>query len=62
MLDEMEDFFVNTKSVKCEGYKQINARHEENKTLQSFHAALTAQAARSELRTVETELLIYRST
>ena len=46
-----------TKSITYERYKLFTRSHETNETLESFHAALTAQAAKAELGGLEEELV-----
>ena len=41
--------FEKTKCITYERYKLFTRSHEWNETLESFHAALTAQAAKAEL-------------
>ena len=49
--------FDKTQSVTYERYKLFNRAQETGETLEAFHAALTAQAARAELGTLEDELV-----
>ena len=49
--------FEKTKCITYERYKLFARSHETNETLESFHAALTAQAAKAELGGLEEELV-----
>ena len=49
--------FVETKCIAYERYKLLTRSHETNETLESIHAALTAQAAKAELGGLEEELV-----
>ncbi|XP_063716596.1 uncharacterized protein LOC134844031 [Symsagittifera roscoffensis] len=49
--------FDKTQSVSYERYTLFNRAQETAKTLEAFHAALTAQAAKAELGTLEDELV-----
>ena len=49
--------FEKMKSITYERYKLLTKTQESGKTLESFHAALTAQAAKAELGTLEDELV-----
>ena len=49
--------FDKTQSVTYERYKLFNRAQETGETLEAFHAALTAQAAKAELGTLEDELV-----
>ena len=49
--------FVETKCITYERYKLFTRSHETNETLESIHAALTAQAAKAELGGLEEELV-----
>ena len=49
--------FDKSQSVTYERYKLFNRSQETGESLEAFHAALTAQAARAELRTLEDELV-----
>ena len=49
--------FDKTQSVTYERYKLFNRAQETGETLEVFHAALTAQAAKAELGTLEDELV-----
>ena len=49
--------FENCQSITYERYKLFNRSQEMGETLESFHAALTAQAAKSALDTLEDELV-----
>ena len=49
--------FEKTKCITYERYKLFTRSHETNETLESFHAALTAQAAKEELGGLEEELV-----
>ena len=49
--------FEKTKCITYERYKLFTRSHESNETLESFHAALTAQAAKAELEALEEELV-----
>ena len=51
---------VSFQKVKCmtyERYKLFTRIQESGESLEAFHAALTRQAARSELRTMENEIV-----
>ena len=49
--------FQKVKCVTYERYKLFTRMQESGESLESFHAALTAQAARSELGTLENEIV-----
>ena len=49
--------FEKTKCITYERYKLFTRSHETNETLESFYAALTAQAAKAELGGLEEELV-----
>ena len=49
--------FQKLKCVRYERYKLFTRKQESGESLESFHAALTAQAARSELGTLENEIV-----
>ena len=49
--------FEKTKCITYESYKLFTRSHETNETLESFHAALTAQAAKAELGGLEEALV-----
>ena len=49
--------FEKTKCITYERYKLFKRSHETNETIESFHAALTAQAAKAELGGLEEELV-----
>ena len=49
--------FDKTQSVTYERYKLFNRAQETGEALEAFHAALTAQAAKAELGTLEDELV-----
>ena len=49
--------FEKTKCITYERNKLFTRSHETNETLESFHAALTAQAAKAELGALEQELV-----
>ena len=49
--------FDKSQSVTYERYKLFNRSQEIGESLEAFHAALTAQAARAELGTLEDELV-----
>ena len=49
--------FDKSQSVTYERYKLFNRSQETGESLEAFHAALTAQAARAELGTLEDELV-----
>ena len=49
--------FEKTKCITYERYKLFTRSHETNETLESFHAALTAHAAKAELGGLEEELV-----
>ena len=49
--------FDKSQSVTYERYKLFNRSPEKEESLEAFHAALTAQAARAELGTLEDELV-----
>ena len=49
--------FEKTKCITYERYKLFTRSHETKQTLESFHAALTAQAAKAELGGLEEELV-----
>ena len=49
--------FDKTQSVTYERYKLFNRAQKTGETLEAFQAALTAQAARAELGTLENELV-----
>ena len=49
--------FEKTKSITYERSKLFTRTQEAGETLESFHAALTAQAAKDELDTLEDELV-----
>ena len=49
--------FDKTQSVSYERYTLFNRAQETGKTLEAFHAALTAQAVKAELGTLEDELV-----
>ena len=49
--------FEKTKSITYERYKLFTKTQEAGESLESFHAALTAQAAKGELGTLEDELV-----
>ena len=57
MIELAKISFEKTQSVTIERYKLFNSSHEAGETLEAFHAALTAQAARAELGTLESELV-----
>ena len=44
-------------SVTYERYKLFNRHQETEESLESFHSALTAQAARSDLGTIDDEFV-----
>ena len=46
-----------TKCITYERFKLSTRSHESNETLESFHAALTVQAAKAELGGLEEELV-----
>ena len=51
---------ISLEKTKCntyERYKLFTRSHETNETLESFHATLTAQAAKAELGGLEEELV-----
>ena len=48
--------FEKTRSITYERYKLFTRSHEANETLEYFHAALTAQAAKAQLGVLEAEL------
>ena len=48
--------FEKKRCITYERYKTFTRSHETNETLESFHAALTAQAAKAELGGLEEEL------
>ena len=52
-----EVLFQKVKCVTYERYKLFTRMQEFGESLESFHAALTAQAARSELGTLENEIV-----
>ena len=56
--------FEKTKNITCERYRLFTRAQETRETLESFHAALAAQAGTAELGKLEEELLrdliIYR--
>ena len=49
--------FEKTKCITNERYKLFTRSHETNETPESFHAVLTAQAAKAELGGLEEELV-----
>ena len=49
--------FDKSQSVTYERYKLFNRSQETGETLEAFHAALTAQAAKAELGTLEDQLV-----
>ena len=49
--------FDKYQSVTYERYKLLNQSQEAGESLETFHAALTAQAAKAELGTLEDELV-----
>ena len=49
--------FQKVKCVTYERYKLFTRMQESGESLEAFHAALTAQAARSELGTLESEIV-----
>ena len=49
--------FVISQSITYERYKLFNRSHETGQSLEAFHAALTAQAAKTALDTLEDELV-----
>ena len=49
--------FQKVKCVTYERYKLFTRMQESGESLETFHAALTAQAARSELGTLESEIV-----
>ena len=49
--------FQKVKCVTYERYKLLTRTQESGETLEAFHAALTAQAARSELEALESEIV-----
>ena len=49
--------FLKVKCVTYERYKLFTQMQESGESLEVFHAALTAQAARSELGTLESEIV-----
>ena len=49
--------FDKSQSVTYERYKLFNRSQETGESLEVFHAALTAQAAKAELGTLEDELV-----
>ena len=49
--------FQKVKCVTYERYKLFTQKPESGELLEAFHAALTAQAARSELGTLESEIV-----
>ena len=49
--------FEKPKCITYERYKLFTRSHETNETLESFHAALTAQAAKAKLGGLEEELV-----
>ena len=49
--------FDKTQSVTYERYKLFNRAQETGETIEAFHAALTAQAAKAELGTLEDDLV-----
>ena len=49
--------FEKTKCITYERYKLFTRSHEPNETLESFHAALTAQAAKADLGALEEKLV-----
>ena len=49
--------FKKCQSFTYERYKLFNRSHEVGESLEAFHAALTAQAAKSALDTLEDELV-----
>ena len=52
-----EVWFQKVKCVTYERYKLFTRRQGSGESLEAFHAALTAQAARSELGTLESEIV-----
>ena len=50
--------FEKPQSITYERYKLFNRSQETGKSLEAFHAAFTAQAAKSALDTLEDELVI----
>ena len=46
-----------TRNITCERYRLFTRAQETGETLESFHAALTAQAATAELGGLEEELV-----
>ena len=49
--------FKKSQSITYERYKLFNRSPETSESLEAFHAALTAQAAKSALDTLEDELV-----
>ena len=49
--------FEKLQSITYERYKLFNRSQETGESLEAFHAALTAQAAKSNLDTLEDELV-----
>ena len=49
--------FKKCQSITYERYKLFNRSHEVGESLEAFHAALTAQAAKSTLDTLDDELV-----
>ena len=52
-----KETFEKCQSITYERYKKFNRSQEMGESLESFHAALTAQAAKSALDTLEDELV-----
>ena len=56
MIALAKDSFEKTKSITYERYKLFTKTQEAGESLESFHAALTAQAVKAELGTLEDDL------